>query len=91
MNKNNLNGSTILKQQNDYQMRKALKEQVEDYEIRARKWKAEYEMMDYAIKVHELKPKYNEFLEKLQKEAEEAILKLQENKTQEEVIDDAEG
>jgi hypothetical protein len=80
MSKQKLNGSTVQQQQSDYLMRKALKEQVEDYEIRARKWKAEYEMMEYAMKVQELKSVYNEFLEKLQKEAEEAYAKLAEQK-----------
>lgn len=91
MKNNNLNGATVQKQQYEYQMRKQLKEQVEDYEIRARKWKAEYEMMEYAMKVQELKPKYNTFLEMLQKEAEEAMQKLQENNEIEEVKENAQG
>jgi hypothetical protein len=82
MSKQQVNGSTVQRQQSDYLMRKALKEQVEDYEIRARKWKAEFEMMEYAMKVQELKPIYNEFLEKLQKEAEEAYAKLAEQEVE---------
>ena len=90
MSKQQLNGAVLQKQQSEYAMRKALKEQVEDYEIRARKWEAEYKMMEYAMKAQELKPKYNEFLETLQKQAEEAFAKLQENNKVEEVPD-AEG
>lgn len=89
MSKNQLNGATIQKQQSEYLMKKALKDQVEDYEIRARKWKAEYEMMDYSMKVQELKPKYNDFIEKLQKEAEEAFAKLQESTDVKEDAQDA--
>ena len=89
MSKNQLNGATIQKQQSEYLMKKALKDQVEDYEIRARKWKAEYEMMDYAMKVQELKPKYNEFLERLHKEAEESFAKLQESTDVKEDVQDA--
>lgn len=88
MSKQQLNGATIQKQQTEYLMRKALKEQVEDYEIRARKWKAEYEMMDYAMKVQELKPKYDELLEKFRKEAEEAIIALKQNTDIKEDIQD---
>ena len=89
MSKNQLNGATIQKQQSEYLMKKALKDQVEDYEIRARKWKAEYEMMEYAMKVQELKPEYNEFLERLHKEAEEAFAKLQESTDVKEDVQDA--
>ena len=73
-----LNGATIQKQQSEYARKKAMIAEVEMYELAARKFKAEFEMMDYAMKVHELKPTYQEFADRVVKEAEEAFAKLQE-------------
>lgn len=79
MSKEQLNGATIQKQQSEYVRKKAMVAEVEMYELAARKFKAEFEMMDYAMKVHALKPTYQEFAEKVVKEAEEAFAKLQAN------------
>lgn len=54
----------IQKQQSEYQQKKAMKEQVEDLEIRARKWKAEYEIMEYSMKVENMQEEYTAFREK---------------------------
>ena len=89
MTKNQLNGATIQKQQTEYTRKKAMVAEVEMYELAARKFKAEYEMMDYAMKVHDLKPKYQEFADKVLKEAEEAFAKLQESTDVKEDVQDA--
>jgi|LakMenE01Jun11ns_1017448.scaffolds.fasta_scaffold9952597_5 hypothetical protein len=77
--KNQLNGATIQKQQQEYATKKEMLAEVERYELAARKFKAEYEMMEYAMKAHELKPTYREFAQKIMQEAQEAMAKMQEN------------
>ena len=85
-----LNGHVIQNQIEERNRKKAMLEEVERYELAARKFKAEYEMMDYAMKAYELKPAYKAFAERIMNEAEEAFAKLQAENTMEEVKD-AEG
>ena len=61
-----------------YQQKKAMKEQVEDLEIRARKWKAEWEIMHYSMEVKKMMPLYDEFRKKQLEELQEALSKAQE-------------
>lgn len=91
MSKKQINGSVIERQQQEYAMKKAMVAEVEQYELAARKFKAEYEMMDYAMKAYALKPAYQEFAKKVMEEANEAFAKLQENNQIEEETEDAQG
>lgn len=88
MSKEQLNGATIQKQQSEYVRKKAMVAEVEMYELAARKFKAEFEMMDYAMKVHALKPSYQEFAYKVMKEA-EAFAKAEESTDVKEDVQDA--
>lgn len=89
MSKKQLNGSVIQQQQSEYTRKKAMIAEVEMYELAARKFKAEYEMMHFAMEVHKIKPTYQEFADKVMKEAEEAFAKLQESTDVKEDVQDA--
>lgn len=81
----------IQKQKSEYLQRKAMKEQVEDLEIRARKWKAEWEIMYYSMEVKNLMPKYNEFREQQLKELQDALSQASEQGIVKEENTDANG
>lgn len=73
--------------------------QVQDAELKARYWKASFEIMDYSIKYEVMLPEYNLHLERMKeqeaeraKQFEEAMKTLQDNGAQveENVLSEAE-
>lgn len=66
----------------------ALRLDVVNLELKSRYWRAQFELMDYTLKVDEVQGKYNDFLKKRQEQMiadYEAQVKEQENLSREDV------
>lgn len=54
------------------------REQVEELEIKARFWEAQWRIRHYTLEAEKLQPEYNKFLEAEQKKTDEAMKRFQE-------------
>lgn len=52
--------------------------QVVDLELKARFWKAQFEIRDYSLKVESLQPEYEKYLEVQKQRDQEALARFQE-------------
>ena len=60
------------------QAQEDMRMQVVDLELKARFWKAQFEIRDYSLKVESLQPEYEKYLEVQKQRDQEALARFQE-------------
>lgn len=72
-NKNKNGNPNILTEDQEH-----MRSQVVDLELKARYWKAQYDIRHYTLEAEKIQPEYNEFLKREEEEREAALKRFQE-------------